>query len=233
MFRIDDPTATQDNLFTQGDPSIGLPATKIIAAWLNAVQEELASVIEGEGETLDKQDSGQLWGVINAMVSAVSNALGTHAGLSGAGTHGATSAATASKIMIRAANGTVKSADGIAADDVATKGQVDAGGSLLQAYIGRTWHDVKASRAANTLYQNTNAYPITVKITFERGQNTSEGSLAAGPDTDTIVIQEIYDILSSSGIVVFRTVSAEIPPGWHYKYTGTGDISIVNWVELY
>lgn len=60
MFRIDSEGTTLDNKFTEGDPSLGVPATVVSADWLNATQEEIAGFIEYNGITLNKANSGQL-----------------------------------------------------------------------------------------------------------------------------------------------------------------------------
>lgn len=60
MFRIDSEGATLDNKFTEGDPSLGVPATVVSADWLNAVQEEISNVVETNGLVLNKLNSGQL-----------------------------------------------------------------------------------------------------------------------------------------------------------------------------
>lgn len=70
MHRIDGPGATVDNLFTEGDPLTATPATVVTAAWLNALQEEMAGVVEGAGETLDKEDNAQLLAAIQALIDA-------------------------------------------------------------------------------------------------------------------------------------------------------------------
>lgn len=54
MKRIDNSTATVDNLFTEGNPSTATPATVLAAQWLNVIQEELANVVEAAGLTLDQ-----------------------------------------------------------------------------------------------------------------------------------------------------------------------------------
>jgi hypothetical protein len=62
MFRIDSPGATAQNLFTEGNPATGIPATEVSADWLNdTVQEELAKVVEEAGLTLNKSDNTQLY----------------------------------------------------------------------------------------------------------------------------------------------------------------------------
>lgn len=56
MERID----SDSELFTDGNPSTGVVGTRVKADWLNAVQEELANVIENAGLTLDPDDDEQL-----------------------------------------------------------------------------------------------------------------------------------------------------------------------------
>lgn len=68
MFRIDGPGATNDNKFTEGDPASGTRATVVTDGWLNAVQEEIANAIEGDGGTLEKSDSGQLREILSARI---------------------------------------------------------------------------------------------------------------------------------------------------------------------
>jgi hypothetical protein len=46
MQRIAHETATDDDLFTDGDPLTEVPPTVLTAAWANAVQEELANAVE-------------------------------------------------------------------------------------------------------------------------------------------------------------------------------------------
>ena len=60
MHRIDSSTATPDNKFTEGDPTIPVAATTVTAGWLNAVQEEIVKVVLESGLELDKSDNTQL-----------------------------------------------------------------------------------------------------------------------------------------------------------------------------
>lgn len=46
MERINNPTATENKRFTEGNPAQGLPSTVVDAEWLNAVQEEIMAVLE-------------------------------------------------------------------------------------------------------------------------------------------------------------------------------------------
>lgn len=70
MHRIDGAGATSDNRFTEGDPTQGVPATTVTGAWLNALQEEIANVIESAGMSLAKPDNTQMAAAIRAIISA-------------------------------------------------------------------------------------------------------------------------------------------------------------------
>jgi hypothetical protein len=59
MHRIDGPGHV-GNTFVEGDPLIPQEATIVTAAWTNAVQEEIANVVEDNGLVLDKADNTQL-----------------------------------------------------------------------------------------------------------------------------------------------------------------------------
>ena len=57
MQRVDnDPT----DLFENGNPATGIEGTRLMAEWLNAIQEEVCFVIEEAGLTLDTGDDTQL-----------------------------------------------------------------------------------------------------------------------------------------------------------------------------
>lgn len=60
MHRIDAAGYAAGNLFTDGNPSTGTPATVVDAAWLNDIQENLAQLIEAAGIALSKGDYTQL-----------------------------------------------------------------------------------------------------------------------------------------------------------------------------
>ncbi len=71
MYRIDGPGATNDNKFTQGNPTTGTPATQVTADFMNALQEEIAKVIEESGIALSKVDNGQLYAALQLMIGMV------------------------------------------------------------------------------------------------------------------------------------------------------------------
>ena len=70
MHRIDGPGATVDKKFTEGNPGTGTPATNVTADWANAIQEEVAHVIEQAGITLNKAVNTQLYTAIQALIAA-------------------------------------------------------------------------------------------------------------------------------------------------------------------
>lgn len=59
MFRTD-ADGNVGNQYVEANPSIGQPPTLISADWLNAVQEELAGMVEASGTTLVKNTNNQL-----------------------------------------------------------------------------------------------------------------------------------------------------------------------------
>lgn len=67
MHRIDGPSATPSNQFTQGSPTGGVPATVVTADWLNDVQENVSRAVEGAGIPLEKGNFGQLLAAIRAL----------------------------------------------------------------------------------------------------------------------------------------------------------------------
>lgn len=67
MHRVDGPGHVS-NAFTDGDPATSVPATEVTDDWLNAVQEEVAYVIEQSGTALNKADNTQLRTAIVSMI---------------------------------------------------------------------------------------------------------------------------------------------------------------------
>jgi hypothetical protein len=59
MHRVDTDYSV-DGSFSDGNQTTGAPGTRVDAAWLNAVQEEIANVIEAAGLTLAKGTNNQL-----------------------------------------------------------------------------------------------------------------------------------------------------------------------------
>lgn len=71
MHRIDAPSATVDNKFTEGSPTGGIPATTVTAHWLNDLQENVSKAIEGAGIALVKDDYTQLLAAIRGLSTGI------------------------------------------------------------------------------------------------------------------------------------------------------------------
>ncbi|EOU9990699.1 phage tail protein [Yersinia enterocolitica] len=75
MHRIDTPTAQVDkfgagkNGFTRGNPQTGVPATALDDDYFDAVQEELAGVVEAAGFALNKANRAQLLAAIQHLIT--------------------------------------------------------------------------------------------------------------------------------------------------------------------
>lgn len=70
MHRID-TAGHVGNRFSDGNPAIGQQATVVDAAFLNAIQENIAGVIEGAGIALLKGDETQLYDAVTALIAGV------------------------------------------------------------------------------------------------------------------------------------------------------------------
>jgi hypothetical protein len=74
VHRIDTETREEDlhgsgkDGFTAGDPGAAIAPTDLSADWCNAVQEELAHVVEDAGLTLNKGDHHQLAAAVGVIV---------------------------------------------------------------------------------------------------------------------------------------------------------------------
>ncbi len=70
MHRTDAP-GNLAGLYTEGDPSMGIPPTVVSAAAANSWQEELANFIESKGIVLNKLDNTQLTAALGAIGGGV------------------------------------------------------------------------------------------------------------------------------------------------------------------
>lgn len=85
MLRIGQIEATaQNDKYTDGNVAAGIPATRLRAAALNAMQEELAGIVEGGGLELDPDDFGQVLKALKLLFAAKTESLGALAALVGA-----------------------------------------------------------------------------------------------------------------------------------------------------
>lgn len=69
MFKIDSPGATINNEWTEGNPSLGVPATVVSADFMNlAVQGELVELVEFSGQVLSKVDPTQVRQAVQLLI---------------------------------------------------------------------------------------------------------------------------------------------------------------------
>lgn len=83
MYRIDNATAVTpipapaavgpnpNSFFTKGNPALSIPATIVDDDWANAVQEEIANVIEASGLTLSKTVRTQLLSALQGKLARI------------------------------------------------------------------------------------------------------------------------------------------------------------------
>ena len=82
MHRIDTKTAQKDkfgagkNGFTRGNPQTGTPATDLDDGYFDMLQEELCSVVEASGASLDKGRHDQLLTALRALLLSRKNPFG-------------------------------------------------------------------------------------------------------------------------------------------------------------
>ncbi|MEF7349350.1 hypothetical protein U9730_24820, partial [Escherichia coli] len=79
MYRIDTKTAQKDkfgagkNGFTRGNPQTGTPATDLDDDYFDMLQEELCSVVEASGASLEKARHDQLLTALRALLLSRKN----------------------------------------------------------------------------------------------------------------------------------------------------------------
>ncbi|SQW38806.1 Uncharacterized protein conserved in bacteria (DUF2313) [Escherichia coli] len=83
MHRIDTKTAQKDkfgagkNGFTRGNPQTGTPATDLDDDYFDMLQEELCSVVEASGASLEKERHDQLLTALRALLLSRKNPFGS------------------------------------------------------------------------------------------------------------------------------------------------------------
>lgn len=165
MHRIDTPTAQTDkfgvgkNGFTRGNPQTGVPATALDDDYFDAVQEELAGVIEAADIVLDKSNRAQVLAAIKKLIGSETNTKYLK---------------IASNLAEIAAAGQVAIADTRANIDVYSKSEVNARipygvptGSILQlagttAPAGTLLCPTSATNVSRTTYAALFAYIGTI-----------------------------------------------------------------------
>lgn len=85
MLRIGqvESSATADGKYTDGSVAGGIAATRLRAAAFNAIQEELANIVESAGMSLDPDDMTQVLAALKTMFAENNDILGALAELTG------------------------------------------------------------------------------------------------------------------------------------------------------
>jgi hypothetical protein len=189
-----DGTDNVANLFADPDPGTGRLGTKVDAAIMNAIQEELCNLLEGMGVILVKGTNTQL---LAACVAA----------------------ATASKIVRRDTNGRAKVADPAADDDIDTQGARNAamnGSAGTIAFIAG-WTD-----SSSVLHKHGGV--VTLNLVAQWGTGGSWGTIAFlpvgfRPAALRTFIGEIYDASAN----VSRLCTVAVYPNGQVMVTTADD----------
>lgn len=102
----------------------------------------------------------------------------------------------------------------------------------LEGFFGRSWSNVASSRNKDTVYTNTNAYPIEIAVAIDISKSTQwrQVAIRAG----SLRVANWYtDGTANSRFVI--TLNATIPPGSDYRLesiSAASTYSISRWDEL-
>lgn len=172
--RIDHATAAPGNLFTEGDPLVPTPPTRVTDDWLNdTVQEEICNSVEDAGMTLDKADNNQL--------ALALEYLGANIGMRNKLINGAMRFWQRGKSFNLTSDGIVRAADRWAGqmDDFAT-------GTVAFTRVS----------VAHTAWDLSGEVP---KARWALKVDNSGGHTASGGSNDFGVLQKIEDVRTSAG----------------------------------
>lgn len=154
MHRIDTKTAQKDkfgagkNGFTRGNPQTGTPATDLDDDYFDMLQEELCSVVEASGASLEKGRHDQLLTALRALLLSRKNPFGD----------------------IKS-DGTVKTAlENLGLSDVLHKGNFGVGSRLQGSAAGNS----HVGGFMYEPYQANNLYPLSVALMQAAGPTSTE-----------------------------------------------------------
>ncbi|WP_225519991.1 hypothetical protein [Escherichia coli] len=204
MLRIGqvESSATADGTYTDGNVAGGISATRLRASAFNAIQEELAHVVESTGVDLDVDDTTQVLTALKAMFAANTESMGALAALVGAANKlpyftGPKAAALADltafarEILAQSDAAGVLSKIGLGDASTTQKGVVQltessgSSHSLVLNQLGatqlnntnlgqnQTVQDLTATRALGVTYTNTTGKPIAVSVRITGGASVN------------------------------------------------------------
>ncbi|HEY1035534.1 MAG TPA: tail fiber domain-containing protein [Pseudoxanthomonas sp.] len=201
MHRIDGAGATIDNKFTEGNPTTGIQATVVTADWANAVQEEIANVIEGAGVVLNKAQNNQLALAISSMIAAAGGGGGSGTGEANTGSNIGTGSGSVfkQKLGVDLQFRTLKAGAGVTITNGANEVTISAsGGGSGEANDGTnlgTGEGIYSSKSGVSLQFKTlkagtgvtlssTASEVTINATGGGGGVTDHGALTGLSDDD-------------------------------------------------
>ncbi|WP_409559089.1 hypothetical protein [Escherichia coli] len=223
MHRIDTKTAQKDkfgagkNGFTRGNPQTGTPATDLDDDYFDMLQEELCSVVEASGASLEKGRHDQLLTALRALLLSRKNPFGDIK------SDGTVQTALANLGLGEAAKLNVGT----------TAGTVAAGDDSRFARglgVGQTW--VSTPRALNTTYTNSTGKPIFIAV-YLRTTSPTPSAVEGVLTTGDIEISFSGGGLTTSGAYKSAMLYAPIPDGATYHLSSvTVGAGIAGWWEL-
>lgn len=243
MHRIDG-AGHNNNTWVAEDPATNRPPTEITAAFMNAVQEEIAHVVEGAGIPLNKADNTQLRQAIAALIAAAATAVAdattsvkgilklstdaqTQAGVDTL--TAVTPASLSSRIATETRTGLVEKATPAEARTFAADKFID--GALFGSVAlgaNQIWWDVTANRANAVTYTNSTGKPIQVLVSFADTNNLT-ATYTVNVGGVNIINALTYD---ASGAYWGSSVASFIVPnGTTYAVSFT-NANISKWSEL-
>lgn len=101
-----------------------------------------------------------------------------------------------------------------------------ASGATNTAPISLTQSDVTASRALETIYQNTSGSPMFVSASMDR---STTGTAFAYCDSSSSPTTPVAKISASGGFA--ETLFFSVPPGYYYKVHQDTSASLDKWIE--
>lgn len=107
------------------------------------------------------------------------------------------------------------------------------GGGGGGGYAGiTTQRDVTASRAANTVYQNTTGVPmiITASVTGSPSSTTANFYSDSNPAPTTLVAKQLN---AQGGTFEYHPVTFVVLAGNYYKFTGSAAMTVQLWIEWF
>lgn len=211
---------------------VGLVGTEVTARWLNAIQEELAVIIEGSGLVLSEVDWSQLGKALQRGKLVYAIAGGTAADLTAAlaPTPSTLTAGMVVRILAAHTNSGPATLDlnGLGAAPILLGGSALQGGEILAGTISELMYTGTAWQLAAPPQRRV-VVPLTLYVSPDTGSDGNDG-LTAGTPFQTL--QRAVNSVSRM-FLEDASVTIQCAPSLNYKkvklrqFSGAGSVSIV------